>query len=186
MPRCRAIALIGIASARYNRRISAQSSTLITLQSDYKGVTIRPSPGGHRSRVVNTFQGTHGIRRIHRFLTATQQATLRQAAAEIGISSANVHALLNVLERRTGVHLLERNGKRRTMTLTPAGQAFAANVREVLELLSHPPHVEPRGSEPIQWLRGGPRRDRQPKDPSPKSQPNAQLPQHSTQESVLK
>ncbi|MEU8202101.1 hypothetical protein, partial [Streptosporangium sp. NPDC049046] len=42
-----------------------QSSTLITLQSDYKGVSIRPSPRGHRSRVVNT-----GVRQSVRSLEA--------------------------------------------------------------------------------------------------------------------
>src|SRR5690606_24023545 len=37
MPNRRAIALIGMPSARCNRRISAQSSTLITLHSDSGG-----------------------------------------------------------------------------------------------------------------------------------------------------
>jgi hypothetical protein len=44
IPNRRAIALIGIASAPLNRRISAQSSTLITFQS-VKGSTFTQRPG---------------------------------------------------------------------------------------------------------------------------------------------
>ncbi|WP_212746396.1 MULTISPECIES: hypothetical protein, partial [unclassified Nonomuraea] len=41
-------------SARCNRRISAQSSTLITLQSElHEGVRFRPSPWGQYSRAVD-------------------------------------------------------------------------------------------------------------------------------------
>src|SRR4051812_22362487 len=58
----RAIALIGICSARCNRRISAQSSTLITLQSDSGGVRFRPSPRGQFSRVVDTGQMVSGMK----------------------------------------------------------------------------------------------------------------------------
>ncbi|WP_326827120.1 hypothetical protein [Streptosporangium sp. NBC_01756] len=57
IPMRRAMALIGIVSARCNRRISAQSSTLITLQNDYKGVSFRPSPQGQFSPVVDTTCG---------------------------------------------------------------------------------------------------------------------------------
>ena len=50
----RAIALIGIASARCNRRISAQSSTLITLHRVTEGVRFHPSIRGQFSPVVDT------------------------------------------------------------------------------------------------------------------------------------
>jgi hypothetical protein len=53
IPRCRAIALIGIPSARRNRRISAQSSTLITLQR-VEGVKVRAPSGGHSSAAADT------------------------------------------------------------------------------------------------------------------------------------
>ncbi|MEU8207494.1 hypothetical protein AB0B96_40460, partial [Streptosporangium sp. NPDC049046] len=61
-----------------------QSSTLITLQSDYKGVSIRPSPRGHRSRVVNTRDaprapsqrgGGHRVDESHRWSIAEARAT---------------------------------------------------------------------------------------------------------------
>jgi hypothetical protein len=51
-----AIALIDIRSARYNRRISAQSSTVITLPIPHPGsggVNIHPSAGGQFSRVAD-------------------------------------------------------------------------------------------------------------------------------------
>ena len=49
-PNRRAIALIGIISARRSRPISAQSSTLITLHRVTEGVRFHPSltPGGSR------------------------------------------------------------------------------------------------------------------------------------------
>src|SRR5262249_56675111 len=58
-PSLRATALIGICSARYKRRISAQSSTVITLhvlaaRSAMEGVSFHPSTRGHFSRVVDT------------------------------------------------------------------------------------------------------------------------------------
>ena len=52
-PRRRAISLIATPSALYNRRISAQSSTEITLQYCRKRVNIHPTPRGHYSSVVD-------------------------------------------------------------------------------------------------------------------------------------
>ncbi len=54
-PSLRTIALIGMPSALCSRRISAQSSTEITLQECRRGVKIQTSPrGGQYSPVVDT------------------------------------------------------------------------------------------------------------------------------------
>ena len=53
-PNRRTIALIGIFSARRNRRISAQSSTLITLHRVTEGVRFHPSIRGQFSPVADT------------------------------------------------------------------------------------------------------------------------------------
>jgi TniQ/Bacterial regulatory helix-turn-helix protein, lysR family len=102
------------------------------------------------------FKGRSGIQLVRRLLRATQHATLRQAATHIGISEANLHQQLNVLERRVGTQLLERAAGKRTLSLTPSGQAFACNARQVLKLLADPPPaLESHGPEAIRWQRQG-------------------------------
>jgi hypothetical protein len=54
MPNSREIALIAIPSDRRNRRISAQSSTVITLHRVTQGVHFQPSLGGQFSPVVDS------------------------------------------------------------------------------------------------------------------------------------
>jgi len=56
-PNRREISLIGMFSDRCKRRISAQFSTVITLQGSYGGVKIHPTPQGQYSRVVDTRLG---------------------------------------------------------------------------------------------------------------------------------
>lgn len=57
-PRVRTISLIGIPSARCNRRISAQSSIVITLQECSEGVSFHPTTRGQYSRVVDNARYT--------------------------------------------------------------------------------------------------------------------------------
>ncbi|MFI6739472.1 TniQ family protein [Nonomuraea sp. NPDC050451] len=133
-------------------------------------------PHAFTPEVWSALQGERSVKRARRFLAATQHATLRQAAANLGISSANLHQLLNVLERRTGTLLFERKGKRRTLTLTEAGHAFSRNVQQALDLLERPPPKTPRAEDaPIQWLRGGPKHGRHRQKGSPTSSSTAQL-----------
>jgi DNA-binding MarR family transcriptional regulator len=148
------------------------------------GITIR-ARGSHNSRhpltpyggpqaftpeVWSALQGARSIQRARRFLTATEHTKQSEAAAALGITGSNVIQLLNVLERRTNSQLLERKGKRRTLTLTPAGHAFSQAIRQALELLDHAtPHKQPETPAPIQWLRGEPKHDHQNRRPTSES-----------------
>jgi AraC-like DNA-binding protein len=134
-------------------------------------------PQAFTPEVWSALQGAHSIQRARRFLIATEHTKQREAATALGITDSNLIQLLNVLERRTNTQLLERKGKRRTLILTPAGRSFCQNIRQALELLKHPPpHKQPEAPTPIQWLRGEPKHDQQPRKRSPEPNPTTEIP----------
>jgi DNA-binding transcriptional LysR family regulator len=64
------------------------------------------------------------------FLTAIDRGSFSAAAAELGLTPSAVSKLLNRLENRLGVRLINRTTRR--LALTPEGEIFAARARQIV------------------------------------------------------
>lgn len=72
-------------------------------------------------------------RHLRYFVAVVSNRSFRQAAIELNVSQPPLSRQIQQLEEILGVRLLERNS--RGITMTPAGEAFYADARNILALL---------------------------------------------------
>lgn len=73
------------------------------------------------------------LNQLRTFLAVADRQSVRAAAEHLYVAQPSVSAAVSSLERELGVALVARHG--RGLRLTPAGAAFAADVRESLGML---------------------------------------------------
>jgi LysR family transcriptional regulator, low CO2-responsive transcriptional regulator len=73
------------------------------------------------------------LNQLRTFLAVAERESVRAAAEHLFVAQPSVSAAVSSLERELGVALVARHG--RGLRLTPAGIAFAADVRESLGML---------------------------------------------------
>src|SRR5215218_8584814 len=78
---------------------------------------------------------------LHFFATVARSNSLAAAARELGVTPSAVTQRLQELERRIGVRLVERSGRRLTLTdegelLAARGQAIADDLASLSEVLA--------------------------------------------------
>ncbi len=75
------------------------------------------------------------LRRLECFVAVAERLSFRRAAEHLHLSPSPLTRQISALEREVGVRLLER-GRRRTVALTAAGQAFLTPARQALESMA--------------------------------------------------
>ncbi|MPY48452.1 TniQ family protein [Streptomyces acidicola] len=109
-------------------------------------VPLRPRGGGsHNTALRVTEQAAHtpailrealtssfARQRLERFVAASRYATMREAAAVLGINQPTLVTQINRLERDLGQALFERVERGRAMELTPFGETVVAAASTVI------------------------------------------------------
>lgn len=80
--------------------------------------------------IANNKRGTVNLRKLEQFVAVAEELHFHRAAARLNISQPPLTSAIRRLEEDLGVTLIERGN--RVLGLTPAGQSFLIEAREIL------------------------------------------------------
>ncbi|HEY0382338.1 MAG TPA: LysR family transcriptional regulator [Candidatus Elarobacter sp.] len=75
--------------------------------------------------------GIPDLRRLYAFVVVAEELHFRRAAIRLAMAQSPLSRVIKALERDLGVTLFRRT--RRTVQLTPAGEALLADARDLIE-----------------------------------------------------